>query len=155
MHATFFKTKPRMIMCLLCRPAHTFILGKALYELIHKQSTLPVAHFVMTCGGCLYQELLKGCFIEASSHVSPSTLMVFPCSSLLTLSCGHFLMLINELPYSMRYIFLSYIRPLRVLKENRIFTGLWYGSKPNMSLFLKPLARSLQSLSKDGNWQLQ
>ena len=38
----------------------------------------------------------------------------------------------------------------RILKENRVFAGLWYGSKPDMSLFLKPVAKSLKSLAKEG-----
>lgn len=39
----------------------------------------------------------------------------------------------------------------RVKKENRLFAGMWYGSsKPDMSLFLKPLAETLTKLYKDG-----
>lgn len=39
----------------------------------------------------------------------------------------------------------------RVAKENRIFAGLWYGSaKPDMSLFLKPVAMSLKRLYFEG-----
>ena len=40
----------------------------------------------------------------------------------------------------------------RITKENRIFAGLWYGHiKPDMSLFLKPLAVALRTLYTDGN----
>jgi hypothetical protein len=39
-----------------------------------------------------------------------------------------------------------------VAKESRIFGGLWYGSaKPDMSLFLKPMAISLKNLYLEGN----
>lgn len=39
----------------------------------------------------------------------------------------------------------------RVAKENRLFAGVWYGSmKPDMSLFLKPLALSLKELFIEG-----
>ena len=39
----------------------------------------------------------------------------------------------------------------RVLKENRIFAGVWYGcAKPDMSLFLKPVATSLKKLYLEG-----
>lgn len=39
----------------------------------------------------------------------------------------------------------------RVLKENRIFAGIWYGcAKPDMSLFLKPVALSLKKLYLEG-----
>lgn len=48
--------------------------------------------------------------------------------------------------------FLNFICNLkfRVCKENRIFAGLWHGLKPNMSLFLKPLAKFLQAAFEDG-----
>ena len=40
---------------------------------------------------------------------------------------------------------------LRYKKEYRIFGGLWYGtSKPNMLVFLQPLASTLKRLCKDG-----
>ena len=39
----------------------------------------------------------------------------------------------------------------RILKENRLFCGVWSGSlKPDMSLFLKPVATSLKQLYTDG-----
>lgn len=39
----------------------------------------------------------------------------------------------------------------RVNKENRLLAGLWYGSsKPEMSLFLQPLAETLTKLYKHG-----
>ena len=37
------------------------------------------------------------------------------------------------------------------MKENRLFAGLWYGSvKPNMTVFLEPLAKELSRLSVEG-----
>ena len=37
------------------------------------------------------------------------------------------------------------------MKENRLFAGMWYGSrKPDMSLFLRPLAETLKKLYNDG-----
>ena len=48
--------------------------------------------------------------------------------------------LINELPYK-----------LRILRENSIFAGLWFGeTKPNMSLFLKPVITELIKLESHG-----
>ena len=48
--------------------------------------------------------------------------------------------LINELPYK-----------LRTLKENSIFAGLWFGeTKPNMSIFLKPVITELIKLESHG-----
>lgn len=39
----------------------------------------------------------------------------------------------------------------RILKENRIYAGLWYGSaKPDMTLFLKPLSLTLKKLYHEG-----
>ena len=38
----------------------------------------------------------------------------------------------------------------RIQKENRLFGGLWHGSKPDMGLFLKPLAKFLQSSFENG-----
>lgn len=113
---------------------------------INKQrNKLPVAHFVMTCGGCLYQELLKGGFIEASTHYVSVTLNTdgIPMFKSSNFEFWPLFMLINELPYRMRYIPLNSVvtvlpclifGPLSVLKENRIFAGLWYRSKPNVSL---------------------
>ena len=52
-------------------------------------------------------------------------------------------MYIVVFPYTILY---------RILKENRIFAGLWYGSvKPNMSIFLKPMAQSLKQLYDKGS----
>ena len=49
-------------------------------------------------------------------------------------------LIINELPYH-----------LRVLKENTLFAGLWFGEmKPNMQLFLKPLTMELSALESNG-----
>ena len=40
---------------------------------------------------------------------------------------------------------------LRVKKENRLFAGLWYGSqKPDMTLFLAQMCKSLAKLYTDG-----
>ena len=40
----------------------------------------------------------------------------------------------------------------RIAKENRIFAGLWYGpGKPDMTVFLKPMAQSLKMLRNEGN----
>ena len=37
------------------------------------------------------------------------------------------------------------------MKENRLFAGIWYGScKPDMSLFLRPLAETLTELYEKG-----
>ena len=70
-------------------------------------------------------------------------------------------LLINELPYrnevgkcaSICIIAMStsvYIVH-RVTKENRIFAGVWYGNaKPDMSLFLELLTRSLKELYLEG-----
>lgn len=39
-----------------------------------------------------------------------------------------------------------YILVCRIAKENRLFAGVWYGcAKPDMGLFLQPLAMSLKS----------
>ena len=39
----------------------------------------------------------------------------------------------------------------RIVKGNRLFAGVWYGcSKPDMSLFLKPLAMSIRKLCMEG-----
>ena len=47
---------------------------------------------------------------------------------------------INELPYK-----------LWTLKENSIFAGLWFGeTKPNMSVFLKPIVTELIKLESYG-----
>ena len=49
-------------------------------------------------------------------------------------------LVINELPYN-----------LRMLKENRLFGGLWFGEiKANMQLFLKPLFSELSNLATNG-----
>ena len=49
-------------------------------------------------------------------------------------------LIVNELPYR-----------LRVLKENTLFAGLWFGeTKPNMQLFLKPLVKELSVLESSG-----
>ena len=38
-----------------------------------------------------------------------------------------------------------------IAKDNRLFGGLWYGiTKPDMTLFLKPLVQSLSKLYCDG-----
>ena len=48
--------------------------------------------------------------------------------------------IVNELPYQ-----------LRLLKENIIIGGLWFGEeKPNMHVFLKPIIAELAVLEKDG-----
>lgn len=68
-------------------------------------------------------------------------------------------LLINELPFKMRSVgqlskpmFLCKLCAYRVSKENRILTGLWYGSlNPDMSLFLRPVVESLKKLHTDGN----
>lgn len=40
---------------------------------------------------------------------------------------------------------------IRTARENRILAGLWYGNaKPDMSVFLKPMASSLKKLYHDG-----
>jgi len=37
------------------------------------------------------------------------------------------------------------------MKENRILAGLWYGSaKPNMSIFLKPMAKAMKDIYDNG-----
>ncbi|XP_065900912.1 uncharacterized protein [Dysidea avara] len=47
---------------------------------------------------------------------------------------------INELPFKLRFV-----------QENRVFAGLWYGSvKPDMTIFLKPVAKELQKLQQEG-----
>ena len=47
---------------------------------------------------------------------------------------------VNELPYQ-----------LRLLKENMIIGGLWFGQeKPNMRVFLKPIIAELATLERDG-----
>ena len=47
--------------------------------------------------------------------------------------------IVNELPYQ-----------LRLLKENMIIGGLWFGEeKPNMCVFLKPIVTELASLGRD------
>lgn len=47
---------------------------------------------------------------------------------------------VNELPYR-----------LRLLKENMIIGGLWFGEqKPNMRVFLKPIIAELVTLERDG-----
>ena len=39
----------------------------------------------------------------------------------------------------------------RFAQENRVFAGLWYGSvKPDMTIFLKPVAKELQKLQQEG-----
>lgn len=44
-------------------------------------------------------------------------------------------------------LFTSY----RITTEYRLLAGLWYGSsKPDMSLFLKPMAKTLQRMYDDG-----
>ena len=49
------------------------------------------------------------------------------------------------------YYFVHVLVHCRIAKENRIFGGLWYGTtKPDMSLFLKPLADALSKLVTDG-----
>ena len=49
-------------------------------------------------------------------------------------------LIVNELPYH-----------LRMLKENTLFAGLWFGEmKPNMQLFLKPLVKELSVLETSG-----
>lgn len=49
-------------------------------------------------------------------------------------------LVINELPYN-----------LRMLKENTLFGGLWFGEiKANMQLFLKPLFSELSNLATNG-----
>ena len=49
-------------------------------------------------------------------------------------------LIVNELPYN-----------LRMLKENTLFAGLWFGEiKPNMQLFLKPLVKELSRLETSG-----
>ena len=48
--------------------------------------------------------------------------------------------IVNELPYR-----------LRLLKENIIIGGLWFGEvKPNMHVFLKPIIAELATLERDG-----
>ena len=69
---------------------------------------------------------------------------------------------INELPFHLRYdstgsiditFFVTSFCNYRFTKENRIFAGLWYGSsKPDMTLFLKPMASTLTKLSIDGKY---
>ena len=49
-------------------------------------------------------------------------------------------LLINELPYKQR-----------VLKENSVLAGLWFGEeKPNMSFYLKPIVEELITLENHG-----
>ena len=70
-----------------------------------------MAHLVTTCGGRLYQELLKGGFIEASSHYVSVTLNTdgIPVFKSSNFEFWPLFMLINELPYGMRYILLTFV----------------------------------------------
>ena len=36
--------------------------------------------------------------------------------------------------------------------DNRLLAGLWNGGKPDMTLFLKPMAESLRRLYSEGNF---
>lgn len=53
---------------------------------------------------------------------------------------------------TINYIIMCVKFVYRILKENRLFGGLWHGSKPDMALFLKPLAKFLQTAFKDGRY---
>jgi len=49
-------------------------------------------------------------------------------------------LIVNELPYK-----------LRILKENMIISGLWFGeAKSNMNVFLKPIIAELMALENHG-----
>lgn len=72
-------------------------------------STLPVALCDDICGGRLYRELLKGNFIGASDHYVSVTLNTdsIPVFKSSNFEFWPIFILINELPYRMRYILLN------------------------------------------------
>ena len=49
-------------------------------------------------------------------------------------------------------IYLLYMYHMyRYVKENHLFAGLWYGSvKPDMTVFLEPIAKEFSRLSVEG-----
>ena len=66
--------------------------------------------------------------------------MVFHCLNLQNSPYGRRISLSMELPYK-----------LQTLKENSIFAGLWFGeTKPNTSIFLKPIVTELIKLESYG-----
>ena len=52
---------------------------------------------------------------------------------------------------AIHYLCSSHFLWYRISKENRILAALWYGTiKPDMSLFMKPIAHTLKQLYDDG-----
>ena len=103
------------------------------------------------CDGSVYQELVGFCQTHQTYHFNIGGVPVFKSSSF---SFWPLHLLINELPPRKRY----FIRTLQGLSIyfTTLFTGLcwlfagnWYGScKPDMSLFLWPLAEILTKIRK-------
>lgn len=105
--------------------------------------------------GRVYQEQFSSGFLSERSNISlmfnTDGIPVFKSSGY---SFWPLYLVINELPYPMRCILIINVHVYcfyRIANENVIFAGLWYGStKPDMTLFLKPLALSLKKLHNEG-----
>ena len=108
--------------------------------------------------GNVYQNLLQTGFLQQKLNISlimnVDGVPVFRSSSY---SFWPIFVLVNELPFRIRY-FLGYhcyqlyaCIHYRIAKQNRLLAGLWYGNcKPDMTLFLKPLAKTLIKLHNEG-----
>lgn len=150
--------------------AHTHILHAGNSEIIfnrHKLRSGSGNSRSDICDGVVYQKLVKNGFLANKHNISvvfnTDGVPVFRSSAF---SFWPLYLVVNELPYRMRYTFykismvekkweLNLCFCFRVAKENRLFAGLWYGStKPDMTLFLKPFAHSLAKLYSDGMLQL-
>ena len=92
--------------------------------------------------GLLYKKLmLPNGILNSQNNISLTWnidgLAVFSSSKFSLWPCYF---VVNELPYQ-----------LRLLKENMIIGGLWFGEeKPNMRVFLKPIIAELATLERDG-----
>ena len=119
--------------------------------------------------GSVYQNLVQRGFLQQELSISlimnVDGVPVFRSSSY---SFWPIFLLVNELPFRIRYPFVSIIMYVhvcimmlhivmcawyacRIARPNRLLAGLWYGNgKPDMTLFLKPLAETLIKLHNEG-----
>ena len=133
-------------------------------------SIIQQSHLSRVCSGHCYTDVYSGALYQ--QQVSTGILgnknnisLIFNTDGLPVFKSSNFqfwplFLPINELPYQLRYTCIVYSHSAsmlyfyqfaRILKENRIFAGLWYGSmKPNMKVFLKPMAQSLKQLHNKG-----
>ena len=112
--------------------------------------------------GRVYQQHVASGFLSQRDNIS----MIFNTDGVPVFRSSNFAfwpqyLLINELPSKIRYTCstckLCYMHVryaflcIRAAKENRLLAGLWYGAiKPEMTLFLKPMAKALQRLHTEG-----